>query len=41
MAEEPVAQGPRRLAEGIEIRPAVEDAVRELLPLSRAYCDSY
>src|SRR6476661_10421359 len=41
MAEEPVAQGPRRLAEGIEIRPAVEDELGELLPLIRAYCDFY
>jgi GNAT superfamily N-acetyltransferase len=41
MAEEPVAQGPRRLADGIEIRPAREEEVEELLPLMRAYCDFY
>jgi GNAT superfamily N-acetyltransferase len=41
MAEEPVAKGPRRLAEGIEIRPATEDELGELLPLLRAYCDFY
>jgi GNAT superfamily N-acetyltransferase len=41
MAEEPVAQGPRRLADGIEIRPAREEEVEELLPLMRAYCEFY
>ena len=41
MAEEPVAEGPRRLAEGVEIRPATEDELGELLPLMRAYCDFY
>ena len=41
MAEEPVAEEPRRLAEGIEIRPASEDELGELLPLLRAYCDFY
>src|SRR5690348_6560541 len=41
MAEEPVAQGPRRLADGIEIRPAREQEIEELLPLMRAYCDFY
>jgi GNAT superfamily N-acetyltransferase len=41
MAEEPVAGGPRRLAEGVEIRPATEEDLRELLPLMRAYCDFY
>ncbi len=33
--------GPRQLAEGIEIRPATEDEIEELLPLMRAYCDFY
>jgi GNAT superfamily N-acetyltransferase len=41
MAEEPVAEGPRRLAEGVEIRPAREDEVEELMPLMRAYCEFY
>jgi GNAT superfamily N-acetyltransferase len=41
MAEEPVAEGPRRLAEGIEIRPARADEVEEMLPLIRAYCEFY
>ena len=41
MAEEPVAGGPRRLAEGVEIRPATEEELGELLPLMRAYCDFY
>jgi GNAT superfamily N-acetyltransferase len=41
MAEEPVAEEPRRLAEGVEIRPAREDEIDDLLPLLRAYCDFY
>jgi GNAT superfamily N-acetyltransferase len=41
MAEEPVADGPRQLADGVEIRPAREDELDELLPLMRAYCDFY
>jgi GNAT superfamily N-acetyltransferase len=41
MAEEPVADGPRELAEGVEIRPAREDEIEELLPLMRAYCVFY
>jgi GNAT superfamily N-acetyltransferase len=41
MAEEPVADGPRQLAEGVEIRPAREDEIEEMLPLMRAYCDFY
>jgi GNAT superfamily N-acetyltransferase len=41
MAEEPVAQGPRRLADGVEVRTARADEVEELLPLMRAYCDFY
>jgi GNAT superfamily N-acetyltransferase len=41
MPEEPVASGPRQLAEGVEIRPATEDEIEELLPLMRAYCDFY
>jgi GNAT superfamily N-acetyltransferase len=41
MAEEPVAEGPRKLAGGVEIRPATEDELEELLPLMRAYCDFY
>jgi GNAT superfamily N-acetyltransferase len=41
MAEEPVAEGPRQLAEGVEIRPARTDEIEELLPLIRAYCEFY
>jgi GNAT superfamily N-acetyltransferase len=41
MAEEPVNQGPRRLAEGVEIRPATEEEIGEMLPLMRAYCEFY
>jgi GNAT superfamily N-acetyltransferase len=41
MAEEPVAEEPRKLAEGVEIRPAREDEVEEMLPLIRAYCEFY
>jgi len=41
MANEPVAEGPRELAEGVEIRPAREDELEEMLPLMRAYCDFY
>jgi GNAT superfamily N-acetyltransferase len=41
MAEEPVADGPRQLAEGIEIRPARTDEIEEMLPLIRAYCEFY
>ena len=38
---EPIAEGPRELAEGIEIRPARLEETDELLPLIRAYCDFY
>jgi hypothetical protein len=41
MPEEPVVEGPRQLAEGVDIRPATEDEIEELLPLMRAYCDFY
>jgi GNAT superfamily N-acetyltransferase len=41
MPNEPVAEGPRELSEGVEIRPAREDEVEEMLPLMRAYCDFY
>jgi GNAT superfamily N-acetyltransferase len=41
MAEEPLAEGPREPAEGVEIRPAREDEIEEMLPLMRAYCDFY
>ena len=41
MADEPVAEGPRKLSEGVEIRPAKEEELEELLPLMRAYCDFY
>ena len=41
MAEEPVAEGPRRLAEGIEIRPARTEEFEEMLPLIRSYCEFY
>jgi GNAT superfamily N-acetyltransferase len=41
MPEEPVAQGPRQLAEGIEIRAARAEEIEEMLPLIRAYCEFY
>jgi GNAT superfamily N-acetyltransferase len=41
MAEEPVAEGPRKLAEGVEVRPAQTDEIQEMLPLIRAYCEFY
>jgi GNAT superfamily N-acetyltransferase len=41
MPEEPVAQGPRQLAEGIEIRAARAEEIEEMLPLIVAYCEFY
>jgi GNAT superfamily N-acetyltransferase len=41
MPEEPVAEGPRRLEQGVEVRPAREDEVEEMLPMIRAYCEFY
>ena len=41
MSADPIAEGPRKLAEGVEIRPAREDEVEEMLPLIRAYCEFY
>ena len=41
MAEEPVAEGPRQLADGVEIRPARTGEIEEMLPLIRAYCEFY
>jgi GNAT superfamily N-acetyltransferase len=41
MAEEPAAETPRRLADGVEVRPAREDEIDELMPLMRAYCEFY
>jgi ribosomal protein S18 acetylase RimI-like enzyme len=41
MGEEPVAQGPRRLEGTVEIRPARDEEIDELLPLMRAYCAFY
>ncbi len=41
MAQEPVAEGPRKLAEGVEVRPAREDEIDDLMPLMRAYCEFY
>ncbi len=41
MANEPVAEGPRKLAEGVEVRPAREDEIDDLMPLMRAYCEFY
>ena len=35
------AEGPRALADGVEIRPARAEEAEELLPLMRAYCDFY
>ena len=41
MPADPIAEGPRQLAEGVEIRPARQDEVEEMLPLIRAYCEFY
>jgi GNAT superfamily N-acetyltransferase len=41
MAEDPVAEEPRKLAEGVEVRPARTDEIEEMLPLIRAYCEFY
>ncbi|HEY6638562.1 MAG TPA: GNAT family N-acetyltransferase [Solirubrobacterales bacterium] len=41
MAEEPVAEEPRKPAEGVEIRPARTDEIEEMLPMIRAYCEFY
>jgi GNAT superfamily N-acetyltransferase len=41
MAEEPVAEQPRKLAAGVEIRAAHTDEIEEMLPLIRAYCEFY
>ncbi|MGA8217314.1 MAG: GNAT family N-acetyltransferase [Solirubrobacterales bacterium] len=41
MAPEPVAEGPRKLADGVEVRPAREDEIEDLMPLMRAYCEFY
>src|SRR5258705_2790539 len=41
MAEEPVAEGARKLAEGVEIRLARTDEIEEMLPLIRDYCQFY
>ena len=41
MPADPIAEGPRQLAEGVEIRPAREDEIEEMLPLIRAYCEFY
>ena len=36
-----MAEGPRKLAEEVEIRPARTDEIEEMLPLIRAYCEFY
>lgn len=41
MSRDPIASGPRALADGVEIRPARPEEVEDLLPLMRAYCDFY
>jgi GNAT superfamily N-acetyltransferase len=41
MPADPIAEGPRSLADGVEIRPAREDEIEEMLPLIRAYCEFY
>ena len=41
MPEESVAGGPRKLADGVEIRPARTEEIEEMLPLIRAYCQFY
>ena len=34
-------EGPRQLADGIEIRQARTDEIEEMLPMIRAYCEFY
>jgi GNAT superfamily N-acetyltransferase len=41
MAKEPTTEAPREPTEDVEIRPAREDELDELLPLMRAYCEFY
>ena len=41
MSEESVAGGPRKLADGVEIRSARAEEIEEMLPLIRAYCEFY
>ena len=41
MATDPSAGAARPLAEGVEVRPAREDEIEDLLPLLRGYCDFY
>jgi GNAT superfamily N-acetyltransferase len=41
MPDEPVAVGPRELADGVEIRTARTEEFEEMLPLIRAYCEFY
>jgi GNAT superfamily N-acetyltransferase len=41
MGNEPVAEEPRKLADGIEVRPAREDEIDDLMPLMRAYVAFY
>ena len=41
MTDDSVAEGPRKLAEGVEIRPAREDEIDDLMPLMKAYCEFY
>lgn len=41
MPTDPSAEGPRALADGVEIGPARPEEAEQLLPLMRAYCDFY
>jgi ribosomal protein S18 acetylase RimI-like enzyme len=41
MATDQAAPNPRPLADGVEVRDARPEEVKELLPLMRAYCDFY
>src|SRR5262249_38518375 len=41
MPTDPIAEGPRELADGVEIRPALTEEIEEMMPLIKAYCEFY